>query len=151
MGLTVVELALGSGEGSDRAPGLVLRLVQRSWQPFLADAEGGGGGRSSSPDPGGTGAARTGHSHDPGLLAAGARALGAQLRNLARAAAAGVAAGRMYHAGRSESFLRQRYLTEFNRRFQVAAAERGSAFVPCPTRDLERVFFVAVRAHGEPR
>jgi hypothetical protein len=37
-------------------------------------------------------------------------------------------------------FLRQRYLAEFNRRFQVAAAERGSAFVPCPARDLERVF-----------
>src|SRR5690242_8803759 len=37
-------------------------------------------------------------------------------------------------------FLRQRYLAEFNRRFQVAAAERGSAFVPCPTRDLQRVF-----------
>jgi len=37
-------------------------------------------------------------------------------------------------------FLRQRYLAEFNRRFQVAAAERGSAFVPCSTRDLERVF-----------
>src|SRR5689334_16715988 len=37
-------------------------------------------------------------------------------------------------------FLRQRYLAEFNRRFQVVAAERGSAFVPCPTRDLERVF-----------
>ena len=30
-------------------------------------------------------------------------------------------------------FLRQRYLAEFNRRFQVAAAERGSALVPCPT------------------
>src|ERR1700741_3957087 len=37
-------------------------------------------------------------------------------------------------------FLHQRYLAEFNRRFQVAPAERGSAFVPCPTRDLERVF-----------
>jgi hypothetical protein len=37
-------------------------------------------------------------------------------------------------------FLRQRYLAEFNRRFQVAAAERGSALVPCPTRDLQRVF-----------
>src|SRR2546427_1417165 len=37
-------------------------------------------------------------------------------------------------------FLREHYLTEFNRRFQVAAAQRGSAFVPCPQRDLERVF-----------
>ena len=40
----------------------------------------------------------------------------------------------------ANQFLRERYLGEFNRRFQVAAAERGSAFVPCPRRDLERVF-----------
>src|SRR5437870_3125404 len=37
-------------------------------------------------------------------------------------------------------FLREHYPTEFNRRFRVAAAQRGSAFVPCPQRDLERVF-----------
>src|SRR5881296_2176618 len=37
-------------------------------------------------------------------------------------------------------FLREHYITEFNRRFRVAAAQRGSAFVPCPQRDLERVF-----------
>jgi transposase len=37
-------------------------------------------------------------------------------------------------------FLREHYVTEFNRRFQVAAAEPGSAFVPCRRRDLERVF-----------
>jgi len=37
-------------------------------------------------------------------------------------------------------FLRQHYVAEFNRRFQVAASERGSAFVRCPQRDLERVF-----------
>ncbi len=41
------------------------------------------------------------------------------------------------HANR---FLREQYIAEFNRRFQVAAAERGSAFVPCPKRDLGRVF-----------
>ena len=28
----------------------------------------------------------------------------------------------------------------FNRRFQVAAAHRGTAFVPCRSRDLERIF-----------
>ena len=37
-------------------------------------------------------------------------------------------------------FLREHYVAEFNGRFQVAAAERGNAFVPCPQRDLERVF-----------
>jgi len=37
-------------------------------------------------------------------------------------------------------FLRERYIAEFNRRFQIAPAEKGSAFVPCRTRDLQRVF-----------
>jgi hypothetical protein len=37
-------------------------------------------------------------------------------------------------------FLREHYIAEFNGRFQVAAAERGSAFVPCPQRDLQRIF-----------
>ena len=37
-------------------------------------------------------------------------------------------------------FLRERYIDEFNRRFQAPAAERGSAFVGCPRRDLHRVF-----------
>src|SRR6266481_5623406 len=43
------------------------------------------------------------------------------------------------HANR---FLRERYIAEFNRRFQVAAAQPGSAFVPYrgTDKDLERIF-----------
>ena len=37
-------------------------------------------------------------------------------------------------------FLREEYIAEFNRRFQVAPAQRGNAFVPCRSRDLERTF-----------
>jgi transposase len=37
-------------------------------------------------------------------------------------------------------FLREDYIAEFNRRFQATAAQRGSAFVPCRSRDLERIF-----------
>jgi transposase len=40
----------------------------------------------------------------------------------------------------ANQFLREHYVTEFNHRFQVAAAQRGNAFVPCRSRDLERVF-----------
>jgi transposase len=40
----------------------------------------------------------------------------------------------------ANQFLREYYVTEFNRRFQVAAAQRGNAFVPCRNRDLERIF-----------
>src|ERR1700752_1025508 len=37
-------------------------------------------------------------------------------------------------------FLREQYIAEFNRRFQVAPRQRGNAFVPCRSRDLERTF-----------
>jgi transposase len=37
-------------------------------------------------------------------------------------------------------FLREHYIAEFNRRFQVAASQRGTAFTRCPSRDLDRVF-----------
>ena len=37
-------------------------------------------------------------------------------------------------------FLREHYLGEFNRRFQVQTAERGSAFVPRRRRDLDLIF-----------
>src|SRR6476660_5741384 len=37
-------------------------------------------------------------------------------------------------------FLLEEYIAEFNRRFQVGPAQRGNAFVPCRSRDLERIF-----------
>ena len=37
-------------------------------------------------------------------------------------------------------FLREDYIAQFNRRFQVAPSQRGNAFVPCRSRDLERIF-----------
>ena len=37
-------------------------------------------------------------------------------------------------------FLREHYRAEFNQRFQVAAAQPGSAFVSCRRRDLDLVF-----------
>jgi len=37
-------------------------------------------------------------------------------------------------------FLREDYIAEFNRRFQVPSRQRGHAFVPCRSRDLERIF-----------
>ena len=39
-------------------------------------------------------------------------------------------------------FLREEYLAEFNRRFVVAAAQPGSAFLPLHGQDLERIFAV---------
>src|SRR5499433_1134894 len=40
----------------------------------------------------------------------------------------------------ANQFLREHYVSAFNRRFQVASAQRGNAFVSCRSRDLERTF-----------
>jgi transposase len=40
----------------------------------------------------------------------------------------------------ANAFLQQHYIAEFNRRFQVRAAERGSAFVHRTSRDLDLIF-----------
>ena len=37
-------------------------------------------------------------------------------------------------------FLREHYIAEFNRGFQVAPAQRGTAFVPCRRKDLDLIF-----------
>ena len=40
----------------------------------------------------------------------------------------------------ANQFLREHYISEFNQRFMVKAAERGTAFVPLRRKDLELVF-----------
>ena len=40
----------------------------------------------------------------------------------------------------ANQFLREHYVAEFTRRFQVAAAQRGNAFMPYRSRDLKRIF-----------
>ncbi len=40
----------------------------------------------------------------------------------------------------ANQFLRQHYIAEFNQRFQVTAAQPGTAFTRCQRRDLDRVF-----------
>jgi len=42
--------------------------------------------------------------------------------------------------GAANQFLREHYISEFNQRFMVKAAERGTAFVPLRRKDLELVF-----------
>src|SRR5579863_5735906 len=42
----------------------------------------------------------------------------------------------------ANQFLRERYVAEFNQRFQVSALQRGSAFLPCRRKDLDVVFSV---------
>ena len=40
----------------------------------------------------------------------------------------------------ANQFLNEHYIAEFNRRFTVPAAERGTAFISCGHRNLEMVF-----------
>jgi transposase len=40
----------------------------------------------------------------------------------------------------ANQFLREHYIAEFNRRFQVAPAQRGSAFLACVRKDLNLIF-----------
>jgi transposase len=40
----------------------------------------------------------------------------------------------------ANEFLREQYVAEFNQRFQVSPEQRGSAFVPVPRRNLDRIF-----------
>jgi hypothetical protein len=40
----------------------------------------------------------------------------------------------------ANKFLREHYIGEFNSRFQVAAAQRGNAFLPCPRKNLDLIF-----------
>jgi hypothetical protein len=40
----------------------------------------------------------------------------------------------------ANEFLREHYIAEFNRRFTVPAAQRGTAFISCRHRNLELIF-----------
>jgi transposase len=40
----------------------------------------------------------------------------------------------------ANGFLREHYIAEFNGRFQVVPAQRGSAFLPCPHKNLDLIF-----------
>jgi transposase len=40
----------------------------------------------------------------------------------------------------ANEFLRRDYIAEFNRRFQMTPAQRGSAFLPCPRKPLDLIF-----------
>jgi transposase len=40
----------------------------------------------------------------------------------------------------ANEFLRKHYIGEFNGRFQVAPAQRGNAFLPCPRKNLDLIF-----------
>jgi len=63
-----------------------------------------------------------------------------QLRHLAGTIAAGVKGCiKIASLEAANVFLREHYIAEYNRHFQVAAAQRGNAFLACRGRDLDLV------------
>ena len=42
----------------------------------------------------------------------------------------------------ANKFLSEHYVAEFNRKFQVPAPQRGTAFLPCPRRNLDLIFSI---------
>jgi hypothetical protein len=114
----------GGTEGGDRAP-RVLRAVQRSGEPFLVAAEGRRQGGPPSAHAGGTGVARVGRADDPGLLAGSAWAQRAQLLDLAGRLPQELRLRQLRTLEAANRFLRQDYIAEFNRRFQVAPRQRS--------------------------
>src|SRR3974377_105275 len=87
--------------------GLFCALYSDRGSPFWLTPPAGGEGGFPSGGAGGAGAARVGDSDDPRLFAAGAGPFGAQLRDLAGTTAAGAAAARGHHGGRSQSLFRR--------------------------------------------
>ena len=103
-------------------------------------------------DTSGPGAAGTGGEDDPGLLTASPRADGAQLRHVAGPAAAGTAAATASPTwSRPTSSCATEYIAEFNDKFAVAAAQKGSAFVRTARKDLDWIFSVQHGAHRRSR
>ena len=79
--------------------GLFCALYSDRGSHFFVTPKAGREGGQAPSDAGGAGDERVGNPDDSGLLAAGAGTVGTQLRDLARAAAAGAAAGRDHDGG----------------------------------------------------
>lgn len=111
----------------DRKRGRILRLVQRSRQPFLHNPQGGREGRSASADANRSGHERAWAVDDPSLLAASAgpceRSFGSwQNRFPQELRLAGITA-----LEQANAFVREHYMAEFNRRFCQAADREGDS------------------------
>src|SRR5205814_7493958 len=128
----------GGTEGSDRAQRCVLRAVQRSGKPFLADAEGGRHGGLPSPHAGGAGVARV-----QMIPAYSPQARGRSERNFSTWQGRLPQELRLHGVETVEAanqFLREHYVAEFNRRFRVSPQQPGSASLSRGKRDLDQIF-----------
>ena len=126
--------------------GAVLRAVQRSGQPFLADAEGGGKVDLPSADASGAGAARVGVQMIP---AYSPQARGRRERNFGTWQGRLPQELRLRHRARVEAA--NGFLREVTSRSSIAGSrsrpqQRGNAFTPCPHPRPGPDFLAAIRA-----
>ena len=126
--------------GSNAKPRHFLRFIQRSCQPFLANTGSQKAGGSSATDPSGP---RLRDLHIELFRPIRANPRGRGKHNF------GTWQGRLPQelrlrgittVGHADLSLRERYTTELNRKFRVAAAQPESAFIPASGKDLERIF-----------
>src|SRR6266576_795658 len=141
----------GGAAGSHRAQGRVLRAVQRSRQPFLADSEGRRQGGWASSDPGGTGAARVGCADDSGLLAASSGAQRAQLLDLAGTIAAGTKTAQDRQPGSRQCISTRTLYRRIQPAFPSPSGAEGECFFGLSRTRSRSGVLPPVRAGSEPR
>src|SRR5271157_2785702 len=101
----------------------------------------GGGGRDADPDAGGAGGDRTaGHILRP--VQRSSQRMERNYRTWQGRLPQELRPRRITTVEEANRFLRQEYRAEFNRRFAIAAAGKGSAFVGTRRKDLARVFSI---------
>ena len=131
--------------------GLFCALYSDRGSHFWLTPEGRRQGRSPPADASRAGSARTGRADDSGLLAAGARAQRAQLRHLARAAAAGTAAARDPHAGGRQSVSAGALHRRVQWPLSGCAPTARQRISPLPAQGSGPDLLAPVRAHRESR
>src|SRR5258707_2414591 len=110
-----------------------LRFIQRSRQPFPADAESRRDRGSATDDADRSGYARAGHRNDSGVFPASARRSERNFGTWQGRLPQGLRVRGITTVEEANRFLRESYIAELNRKFSVPAAQPESAFVPVST------------------
>src|SRR5260370_13034382 len=141
--------AAGAG-GSDRATRYLLRRLQRARQSLLLDASGGRESGHGTSDASGTSVAGIEQSHDSGIFATGAWAIGTGIGNLARATAAGAAPAGKGHAGTSQPVSAGGLRGRIQSAVSGLGVAAGQSIFALPEKGPGRGVLGATAARGEP-
>ena len=132
----------GCGAGRGGKTRLVRDAVQRPGNPLLSHAAGRRQGGREQRDAARAGAQGTGDPDDAGVFATGPRTQERNYRTWQGRLPQELRVRGISDVADANRFLREEYLAEFNRRFTVPAAAKGTAFVRLRRRDLDWVFSI---------